>query len=64
LLIPLKYDKPGTLVDSIIIAHKVPNIPPIINAVISKIFVEQPFALLQNISAMIKMGNIMNVGMF
>ena len=64
LLIPLKYANPGIFVPSIMIAQSVPNIPAIINAVINKIFVEQPFEVLQKISPTIKMGKIINVGMF
>jgi hypothetical protein len=47
-----------------IIAHKTPTNPPIINADNRYAFDEQPLAVLQSISATIKMGKITKVGTF
>jgi hypothetical protein len=61
---PLKYDSPGICDASIIIAHNVPNIPPNINDVTNIIPLEQPLLVDQNKSAIISIGNMINVGIF
>ena len=51
-------------VDSIIIAHNVPIIPPIINEINKYFGLEHKFDVLQIISDIINIGNMIKVAMF
>ena len=64
LLIPLKYVRFAIFVESIIIAHNTPIIPPIIKAVNKYSGEAQLFEVLQIKSAITIIGKITKVAMF
>jgi hypothetical protein len=58
------YAKSGEFVESIIIAHNVPNNAAKINDISKYLGLEHRLTVLHIISATIKIGNMMNVAMF